>query len=58
VFKIADSKVKALILELDIIKKLVRTAQTQLDYSLAKKGLEKARLDDEQLKKDLEKVIK
>ncbi|CAG8511325.1 7139_t:CDS:2, partial [Ambispora gerdemannii] len=57
VFKIADSKVKGLTLELDTIKKLVRTVQKQLDYSLAKKGLGKARLDDEQLKKDLEKLI-
>jgi len=53
-FKVADNKVEAFSLEVNTIKELVEEVKVQLGYSLAQKGLEKARLDNEKLEKDLE----
>jgi hypothetical protein len=53
-FELTNSKAKAFSLEINTIKELVEEVKVQLDYSLTQKGLEKARLDNEKLKKDLE----
>lgn len=57
-FKVADNKVEAFSLEVNTIKELVEEVKVQLGYSLAQKGLEKARLDNEKLEKDLEWIVK